>query len=538
MTVGWFRSPTSPSFEKESLLAVVGTNFASAATDGTVADHHVVVYFDDLHLQATHRGVLIEALRDFISNQQIPAENIMILRQGRELHIEAPFGSSTEALEKALENLEKAPPGLSHENVVQQALDEIQRTWNQSRDATGSGEQQVAQIPGSNLGAGAVGGAGGSPRDVTGGTGSLSSGLVPASCDIFKGRVEAILNGWMQLRRNEISITLASLADSATYLAGLPGSKNVLYLSDALETMPGAALSNYADTICPGGEQNLAMNSLGEELRSAFINLSQHAAANRVTFYSMQGGGLQVSSSGSARDTGVRAGSIASFEASRRAGDQSGLILLAQETGGRAVLNQNDYDRALQEVSSEMLNFYSLAYQPPPGSDKANHRIEIRMRQSDLVARYPRSYMQKTASERFSESLQGALYLGLVNNPLEARLGAGEFRTSGEGVVVLPLQIVLPVEFISFVPQGESLIAAILIRVLTRDLEDGQVSRKDQSFQVKHDPNSGGEWMQLPVELQIDSGPHLLVVGVLDQESGVTSMISTTVEVPPSDRVE
>jgi VWFA-related protein len=515
---------------------VAATGAGEASMTGTVqaglgAEQHLVVYFDDLHLQATHRGVLVEALDAFIATERIPAENIMILRQGRELHIEAPFGLSQQDLEEALRALEKSPPGLSTENATRQALDEIQRTWNQSRDATGSGEQQMAQIPGANLG-GAAGGTGGSPRDVTGGSGSLGSGLVSSSCDIFDSRVEAILNGWMQMRANQISVTLASLTDTATYLAGLPGAKSVLYLSDALETIPGAALSNYADTICPGGSQNLAMNTLGEELGSSFEALTRHAAANRVTIYAMQGGGLQVSSSGSAKDSGVRAGSIASFEAGKRAGDQSGLIMLAEETGGQAILNQNDYGKAFVDLSRDLLNFYSLAYQPPAGEKNQNHSIRVNVAQPGLQARYRQGYMYKSANKRFSESLQGALYLGLVDNPLEARLGAGEFRSVADGPAVLPLQVVLPVDLISFLPQGDSLTAGILIRVLARNLENGQVTRTDKSFQVKHDPNSEGEWMQLPVDLQIEAGPQLLVVGVLDQQSGVTSLISTTVEVP------
>lgn len=527
--------PISNFTEFRNGVAVTGAGSGSTAesgNEGIAADHHLIVYFDELHLRATHRGVLIEALREFISTKQIPAANIMILSQGQELNIEAPFGSTQGDLQNALNELATAPPGLGIENNTQQALDEIQRTWNQSRDLTGSGEQGVAQIPGANIGVGGVGGTGNSPRDVTGSSGALSSGNVPTSCKIFKSRVEAILNSWMRARTSLISVTLASLADSATYLAGLPGAKSVLFLSDALETIPGAALSSYADTICPGGSQNLAMNSLGEELGSSFMALTRHAAANRVTIYSVQGGGLQVSSVGSAKESGVRAGSVASFEASRRAGDQSGLIMLAEETGGRAVLNQNDYGVAFAELSGEMLNFYSLAYQPPTGDQRPEHNIEIRMPNSDLDARYRQGYMQKSANKRFSESLQGALYLGLVDNPLEARLGAGEFRSGGDDTSILPLQVVLPVDLVSFVPKGDDLMAGVLIRILTRKLDNGQVTGADKTFQIKHDPNSGGEWMQLPVDLTIGTGPHLLVVGILDQESGVRSLISTTIEVP------
>ena len=206
--------------------------------------------------------------------------------------------------------------------------------------------------------------------------------------------------------------------------------------------------------------------------------------------------------------------------------------MLAEETGGRAVLNQNDYERAFDEVGTEMLNFYSLAYQPPAGEPKPEHAIKVRVEKPGLVARYRQGYMQKSDMKRFAESMQGALYLGLVDNPLEARLGAGEFQSAGDGPRILPLQIVLPVELVSFVPEGDDLMAGILVRVLTRNLESGLVGQAEKEFKIKHDPGGGGEWMQLPVDLEIESGSQLLVVGVLDRESGVTSLVSTTVEVP------
>lgn len=532
--------PISNFTEFRNGIAVRETAGDSAPGNGQdpdAADHHLIVYFDELHLQATHRAVLIDALAEFIASEKIPVANIMILRQGRELFVEAPFGSSQNELQNALKKLEKVPPGFSDEAATRQALDEIQQAWNQSRDATGSGLQGMSQIPGDNIGSGGgPTGGGSSPRDTVGGSagGSLSSGNVPSSCKMFESRAEAIVNGWMMERTNLISATLTSLADCSTYLAGLPGTKSLLYLSDALETMPGLALSNYVDTICPGGQQNLAMNTLGEEINIAFLALTRHAAANRVTIYSVQGGGLQVSSSGSARESGVRAGSISSFDASRRAGDQSGLIMLAEETGGRAALNQNDYVEAFSELGTEILSFYSLAYQPPANDLGPEHKIGVRMQDRALEARYRRGYLQKSADQRFSESLQGALFLGLVDNPLQARLGAGEYRATDEGSVVVPLRVLLPVELVSFIVSGEQLMAGVLVRILSRNLENGQITRADKNFQVRHQPGGEGEWIQLPVELELGPGQHQLAIGVLDQESGVTSLVSTTVDLPAS----
>lgn len=516
-----------------------GSPYTGASDDMPVASgqgevaaaHHVVVYIDELHLQASNRGAVIEELRRFISDNEISAENVMIISQGRMLNIEASFGSSEEDLNETLKELAKAAPGLGSENATQQALEEIQRTWNQSRDSSATGEEGSMQIPGASLGGG-IGGSGSSPRDVTGASGALGSGNLPPSCNIFRSRVEAILSTWMRARADRISVTLASLVDSSTYLAALRGAKSLVYISDALEVVPGIALSNYADTICPSREQNLVMNALGEQIDSSLMALTRHAAANQVTIYSIQGGSSRASGSGTARDRGMRAGSIASFDASRRASDQSGLILLAEETGGRAVLSQNDYGEAFGELRTEMLSFYSLAYQPPSNDSGPEHRIEVRMRDAELVTRHRRGYIEKSQNKRFSESLQGALYLGLVDNPLEVKLGAGDYRGSGEGLVILPLRVVIPISRVSFVPRGDELMARVAIRVLSRNLENGQVTRSDKTFQVKHDPGSEGQWMQLPVEVESESGSHLLAVGVLDQESGVRSLISTTVEVP------
>lgn len=496
-------------------------------------DHHLIVYFDDLHLVDSHRQKLVESMRQFIGERRIPAERIMILRQGGDLNIVAPFGSSSRSLEKALEGLGTSPAGRGSEAAMQQALDEIQRAWNQSQDATSSGERGPTPYPGASVpGAAAPGSAGTSPRDVTASSGAFGGGLVPQSCEIFESRVEAILSGWMVNRSQNISTTLASLTDSVTYLAGLPGTKSLLYVSDALETTPGLALSNYVDTICPGGQQDRTMQKLGEELESALRALARHAGANRVTIYPLQGGAVQTNRAGGARDSGIRSGSIASFEASRRAGDESGLMLLAEQTGGRAALNQGDYSQALGELSTEMLNYYSLAFQPPAGEVVAAHEIEIRTRDTELEARYLRGYVGKSADQRFSEKLQGALVLGLVDNPLEARLAADAFRTGPDGKTIMPLRVVLPVELVSFMPAGDHLVGSILVRALTRDTATGASSRTDRPFKVKHDPASAGEWMQLPVELELSPGSHVVAIGVLDQESGMTSLISTTVDIP------
>ena len=514
--------------------AADGSGSTPKSGGAAAPNHSLIIYFDDLHLRADNREALIDALEAYLPGSRTPAGRIMILRQADRLNIEAPFGSSAGSLEQALKRLRRSQPDFGLEAGTRQALDEIQRAWNQSRDSESTGERGPMPVPGPEI-AGSLPGAtrATTPRDVTGSSGALGGGLVPRSCEIFESRVEAILDSWVRQRGPSVFVTLASLADSATYLAGLPGTKSLLYLGDALETMPGMELASYAETICPGGQRDRAIQALGEELDQAFRALCRHAAANRVTFFTLQGGGMPVASRSGAGDSGTRSGSLATFEASRRAASESGLILLADRTGGRAALNRSDFGVALQELDADMVDFYSLGYRPPPAAAAgADPTIEIRLRDTSLEARYRRSYADKSADQKFSEKLQGALFLGLVDNPLEAQLRAGEFRPGPGGGRILPLQVLLPVAQISLIPEGEQLVGSILVRVLWQDRETEQSRQTDRPFKVRHDPDSGGEWMQLPMELELLPGSHVVAIGVLDQESGRASLVSTTIEVP------
>src|SRR6185503_6276060 len=101
---------------------------------------------------------------------------------------------------------------------------------------------------------------------------------------------------------------------------------------------------------------------------------------------------------------------------------------LADETGGRLVVNQNSFDAELESVGRELQSYYSLAYEPPRGgaagasggaastagarAAAAEHRVGVTLADSSLQARYRRGYAEKDAVQRLRESLESALYLG------------------------------------------------------------------------------------------------------------------------------
>ena len=73
--------------------------------------------------------------------------------------------------------------------------------------------------------------------------------------------------------------------------------------------------------------------------------------------------------------------------------EQNGLIYLAAQTGGRAVLNGNDMTWAIDQVLEDLDGYYLIGYKPESGTfhkegeDPAFHRLHVRVKRPGLTVR-------------------------------------------------------------------------------------------------------------------------------------------------------
>ncbi len=64
---------------------------------------------------------------------------------------------------------------------------------------------------------------------------------------------------------------------------------------------------------------------------------------------------------------------------------QDSLRVMADETGGYAVVNQNDFDKALKRIDAETSDYYVLGYYSSnPDPTKRNRRVEIKVHRSNV----------------------------------------------------------------------------------------------------------------------------------------------------------
>lgn len=492
--------PVEKSFERTPSAAAP---VAEAPGIPTVEPSHLVIYFDQLNLSPMSRNRLIDDVRNLLVNESVPPERVLILSQDESLRTLATFGSTWPELDQALERLAKtAPAGGLRTSEKRLAIRGLQTEWDLAKE-------QVSN------------------------TGSPNPANVDAACEIFAPRAFAQIQGFARQTRQRIEISLDHLASAASFLTGVPGVKTMLYVSDALERAPGADLIAFVRSLCPtqrGGPMLVLSNELGAD----FERLTSHANANRVTIYTLQALGLEFSSTAGADQGSIDFLGAGAFDLSSRNNERDGMAMLAAETGGRAIFNRNDFDAELARIAEEMRSYYSLAYVPPHGGDRGEHRIKVRLRSNDLRARYRRAYQDKSPDERMTERLEGAIYLGLVENPLGVRLAAGSLEELDKNRLLLPLHVLIPTDNVVYLPSGEEWVAQLSLQVSTRNTKTLKGALEQRVYRVPKPSDPAQETVGLLLRLEVPAGVHVVAVGLRDDATLESSFVSTTLEINPS----
>jgi VWFA-related protein len=520
------RGAVAPDAAAAAPAAAPEPGAAPAAAPG-----YLVLYFDQLHLRPRDYGPLVDGIRKLLAADAVAPERVLVLRQDRELHLEVPIGSTREALEAGLLRV-AAAHGIDESAAGDQFLANLNLAWQESTELSDSRNRGVAAMPGGERSTA------GGPREAVGSTGGLgSSGMGPNACEMFVRRVQGSVEALAHERSTRTAMTVRHLHQAGAMLAGLPGMKTLVYLSDGLEPEPASPVHAAVGTLCPGQSLDFAP----PEMRLDLVALTRHLNTNQVTVHAMQASGLRVADSTTAGARtlamGTRAGQVASaFESAQRTSQRRGMALLTDETGGRLVVNQNDFGPELAEVAGDLGSYYSLGYAPPPGpagGGAGEHRIAVELADGSLQARYRRGYREKDAEQRLRESLEGVLYLGVTANPLEVRLGAADVRPRGDKFV-LPLHAFVPVERLAFLGSPEAAVAELRLQVLARNAGSQREEWKGKAFRVRRPaglPEGTGAAADLGIELELDRGTHVVAVALRDEVARTTSLVSTTLDV-------
>jgi len=235
-------------------------------------------------------------------------------------------------------------------------------------------------------------------------------------------------------RRAEL--TLEALRRINRILGGLPGRKNVVWLTGGFPfalnpdisvssqaEMKGVLRAPFANPADPYGRglPSPIRSLYGEQIRE----VAAHLATSQVAIYPVDVQGL-IASAGS-----------------RSIDRQESMREIAEETGGKAFVNQNDIENGLALAERDRAATYTLGYYP--SNKKFDHKyrsIELKVNRSGIETTYRRGYFPEDTfsgnPEQFDGSLAEAWHDGAPDTlvTFEAKLNAiGDGKTRVEFLV-------------------------------------------------------------------------------------------------------
>ena len=487
----------------------------------------LMVYIDNYNLTPTDRNRLLPYLRNFLSVQLSPYDRAMlaVYDQGS-FEIAIPF--TTEAWRVAEATQEVARAIGSRDRIESHRLDILR-------------ELNIDYPP---------------PR---------------------YNAVMELIRDFAAMVRSEVDASVANMENAIRTMAGLPGRKAILYISNGLPMRPAEDLfraleERFNDTrgrwrvASPGpfvdagasanprsiDAANASLEAYQYDLARRFDQLASLANANGVTFHSVAAAGARVSGMNTAD---LRFSNSIQF--ARAANLEEPLLRLADRTGGRAIVNTRNFAGGFDRIASDLRNRYSLGYLPRPSSAPSprssrtrppadiepgtTHQIEVELTDEArrrygrrLSIRHRDSYVDKPASARMTDLTLAALSMGEAANPMGVRVSpvrgpGGEARLEN-GDIQSRMLVTIPIGPLTLAPVADGHEARVRLWVQVID-EEGRVSEVTEHavpVLVKEGEIEDARELSWPfaVDVVTAPGPHRVAVGVRDDLAAATSVVT------------
>lgn len=446
----------------------------------------LIIYIDNFNLQPFNRNRVMRELRAFLGQHVGRQDQVMLVTYDRELHVRNPFTSDTSLIANRLLELEKiSAQGVHATSERREALQKIQDS------------QSVAEA-------------------------------------------ESYARTYAQSQTNDAEFTLDGIKNIVNGMAGLPGRKAIVYVSDGLQMMVGQDV--YYAVHAKYAEQTTSLTEATQfDMSRRFRELTAQANANRVTFYTIDAAGLRTFSSNDASVQGpgpTAPGSAQLIDSMQIQNLQSTLQTLAEETGGQVIMNSNSFTPGLEKMARDFGSYYSLGYTPPHYGDGRYYKIDVRLKKKnrEVKVRHREGYRDKSTESRMTDGTLAALKFTFEDNPLGISVEFGEIQKRDDGFFLVPVLVRIPLGKLVLVPRetGNSdakvrlFVSAIDSNENTSDVQQAPIPISIPKDKIAEAVNKQYVYT---VTLLMRGGDQRVAVGVRDDIAAQASFLSRGVRV-------
>ena len=328
--------------------------------------------------------------------------------------------------------------------------------------------------------------------------------------------------------KNDIDFTVDALKKTIDQLAGVEGRKILLHLSEGLPQSPGAEVFKYVQD--KFRTQTGGLSQFEFDKTSSYLGIIRAANAAGVSMYMVDASGLSIDSGISAENRTTEA-KIDGFV--ERTNLQSMIQLMAEETGGKAILNRNDVTGPLNDMRGDYTSYYSVGYRSLKSGGERPRKVQVKMKKKGLQARSRRSYVEKGLETRITEGVTSALYFARDDNPLAVGIEVGQAAPADAQNYLVPIRIRVPYSRITLLPEGPMARGRVILYFIVVDSEGKQSELASQVVPVEVDAKELGNLTRrdfvYDVRLLMIPGGQRLSLAVRDELTNTVSYVQQSV---------
>jgi VWFA-related protein len=334
-------------------------------------------------------------------------------------------------------------------------------------------------------------------------------GLPTRQGSLPRSRLEAHELAFAQRLQDRLEGVVFAAVGALQSFAQPPGRKVMLLLSGGWPEDP----AEYA-----AGEPLLLGDPDGGLRRGEEVYAPVLAAANQIgyTLYTVDVPGL----SGPDVDAGSSEAPMAGIAAWREHSLRQTLYRLAEETGGKALLNAQRLD-ALAAVTADTRSYYWLGFTPAWKGDDRDHEVALRVRREGVRVRSRSGFVDFSVDREVSLRLESGLLLGEVPGAEPLTLEVGRPQTVRLGRMKVPFTLTLVPEQLVLLPGGDGVPAATVeLRVAALDENGGRSEVPVMPLVIRGEAGKEGAAIRFASEIELRRLEHRLLVAIHDPMTG------------------
>jgi VWFA-related protein len=427
----------------------------------------IIFYIDNLTLTPFNRNRVFDSMKKFVHESMRPGDEAMLVTWNRSMKVRVPFTKDPKTIVQMLDAL-AGESGLGLHMITDRR---------QSQERIRTARDYVEAL--------------------------------------------AIAREFSQAVEHDLRQSVAHLRSLMSTLAGVEGKKLLVMTTEGFPIQPGREMFYFIDDVRneKGWTQSASVYMEGMTFNSTHVieSLAKAANSNGITLYTLHAGGLMAMGEGSAEN--MKPVSMAVQQATLTNSTES-LSLLADLTGGIAVVGTNNFSGGFEKIRRDLNSYYSIGYRSPTERVDRQRSIEVRPKNRNHLVRSRRTFVEKSVPTEMTDRVIANLFHTSQANDL------GIFITTGTPIQVerdrfkIPLDIHVPLDKLTLVPQGEVHMGSfsVYVGVSNRQGDMSDISNQSTRVRVPLDQINliTGKHFTYSLELLMEPGRNRISVGVVD----------------------